>query len=463
MKIAVAGTGYVGLITGVCLAEMGYDVVCSDIREDKVLLLQSGNAPIYEPGITSMLKRNLDAGRLLFTADPKIAYKDADIIFIAVGTPENPDGTANLDHVFEAAYSIGLNLDKDSIICTKSTVPVGTNERIKEIIHSVKPAHIEVHTASTPEFLREGNAIYDFFHGDRIVIGTESEYAVRTVEQLFLPLKIPIVNTDIRSAEMIKYASNAFLATKISFINEIAAICDKVGANIEEVAFGIGKDRRIGPQFLQAGIGYGGSCFPKDTKALVQIAGDVEHQFELLEAVIKVNSRQQAITVQKAKELFGSLEGLRVAVLGLAFKPDTDDIREAASLTILRGLLSKGASVIAYDPVAVPNARIIFENAIDYTTNIETAISGAELVIIATEWDHIKHQPLEKYVQLMKKPIIIDGRNCYSLREVSKHSITYYSIGRSSTQSKMAEWHHKPPILTREGRFDETFTSILPN
>lgn len=430
MKIAVAGTGYVGLITGVCLAEMGYDVVCCDIREDKVLLLQSGCPPIFEPGLDSMLKRNLDAGRLLFTADPEIAYRNADIIFIAVGTPENPDGTANLDHVYEAAYTIGLCLDKDSIICTKSTVPVGTNERIKEIIQSVKPAHVEAETVSTPEFLREGSAIYDFFHGDRIIIGTDSEEAARIVEQVFLPLKIPLVKTDTRSAEMIKYASNAFLATKISFINEIAAICDKVGANIEEVSFGIGKDRRIGPQFLQAGLGYGGSCFPKDTKALVQIAGNVEHQFELLEAVIKVNNRQQLLPIQKAQEMFGSLQGLRVAVLGLAFKPDTDDVREAASLTIVKGLLAAGASVIAYDPVAIPNARSVFGEAVEFTPDIQTAISGADLALITTEWDHIKHFPLEKYVQSMKTPVIFDGRNCYSLKEASKHPITYISIGR---------------------------------
>lgn len=460
MKIAVAGTGYVGLITGVCLAEMGYDVVCSDIREEKVLLLQSGCAPIFEPGLDSMLKRNLDAGRLLFTTDPELAYKNAELIFIAVGTPENPDGTANLDHVYEAAYTIGLCLNKDSIICTKSTVPVGTNERIKEIIDSVKPAHLNVQTVSTPEFLREGSAVYDFFHGDRIIIGTESDDAFRLVEQIFVPLKIPIVKTDVISAEMIKYASNAFLATKISFINEIAAICDKVGANIEEVAHGIGKDRRIGPQFLQAGIGYGGSCFPKDTKALVQIAGNVEHQFELLEAVIKVNNRQQALAVQKAKELFGSLEGLRVAVLGLAFKPDTDDIREAASLMIVKTLLEEGASVIAYDPVAISNARTVFEDAIEYTADIKTAIIDAELVLIATEWDQIKHLPLELYVQLMKNPVIMDGRNCYSLKEVSKHPITYISIGRPPHHLENAQTRPNP---TMEGWYDETFTSILPD
>jgi len=457
MKIAVAGTGYVGLITGVCLAEMGHVVVCTDIREDKIQMLQSGCSPVYEPGIAPMLKKNLQAGRIRFTADPEIAYNDADLIFIAVGTPENPDGTANLDHVYEAAYTIGLCLNQDSVVCTKSTVPVGTNERISEIIHSVQHDGIKVHTVSTPEFLREGNGIYDFFHGDRIIIGTESAEAARVVEQVFLPLKIPIIKTDTRSAEMIKYASNAFLATKISFINEIAAICEKVGANIEEVAYGIGKDERINPQFLKAGIGYGGSCFPKDTKALVQIAGNVQHPFELLESVIKVNNRQQAIAVKKAKELLGSLLGKRVAVLGLAFKPDTDDLRESASLIIVKALLAEGASVIGYDPIATENAKKIFGQTIEFSDNLQTAILQAELAIIVTEWDHIKHFPLEKYPTLMKNPIIIDGRNCYSLADVRKHPITYISIGRASIH------HENAPSSNPswEGKNDETIISNL--
>jgi UDPglucose 6-dehydrogenase len=443
MKIAVAGTGYVGLITGVCLAEMGHDVVCTDIREDKVLMLQSGHSPIYEPGIDSLLTKNIQTGRLRFTVNPEIAYKDADIIFIAVGTPENPDGTINLDYIHEAAYTIGLCINKDVVICTKSTVPVGTNARIQDIITSVKPPIHQIHIVSNPEFLREGNALHDFYNGDRIVIGTDSDEAKWMMEQLFLPLKIPIITTDVRSAEMIKYASNAFLATKISFINEIAAICEKVGANIEEVAYGIGKDQRIGPHFLQTGIGYGGSCFPKDTKALVQIAGNVEHPFELLESVIKVNNRQQALVVKKAKEWFGSLDRKRVAVLGLAFKPDTDDLREAASITIVNSLLAEGASIIGYDPVAIPKARSLFGNSIDFTEDIQTAISGAELVIIATEWDHIKHLPLENYVQHMKSPVIVDGRNCYSLKDISKHSITYISIGRSPVHSETFRQNEK--------------------
>lgn len=432
MKIAVAGTGYVGLITGVCLAELGHHVICMDTNESKIKLLKSGRSPIYEPGLEILLEKNLASGHLSFTANPKIAYKDCEIIFIAVGTPENPDGTANLDYVLEAAYTIGLCMEKDIIICTKSTVPVGTNEKIKQVIQSVKLPELQIEVISNPEFLREGSAIFDFFNGDRIILGTDHPESASVIEQIFHPLKIPIIRTDIRSAEMIKYASNAFLAAKISFINEIAAICEKVGANIEDVAYGIGQDKRIGPHFLQAGIGYGGSCFPKDTKALVQIAGEAEHRFELLEAVIKVNNRQQAVVVQKAKELLGPLKGLRIAILGLAFKPDTDDIREAASLEIIKALQKEEASIIAYDPAAIPNARKVLGNTIDYTMDILLALSGADVAIIATEWSHIKHLPLEMYSQLMKKTVVIDGRNCYSLEDVRKHPLTYISIGRTS-------------------------------
>jgi UDPglucose 6-dehydrogenase len=434
MRIAVAGTGYVGLITGVCLAEMGHHVVCTDVREEKIQLLKTGRSPIFEPGLEPMLKHNMSNGRLDFTTNPRTAYKNADIIFIAVGTPENEDGTANLDYIHAAAYTIGVSIENDVIVCTKSTVPVGTNEKIREIIQSVKPPPLQVMVVSNPEFLREGSGIIDFFNGDRIVIGTESREAASIMEKIYLPLKIPIMITDTRSAEMIKYASNAFLATKVSFINEIAAICEKVGANIEEVAYGIGKDKRIGPHFLQTGIGYGGSCFPKDTKALVQIAGNVKHKFELLESVIKVNNRQQTLAVIKAKETLGPLKGKRVALLGLAFKPDTDDVREAASLTIAKALKDEGAIVIAYDPAAIPNARKVLGDTIEYTMDIQLAIENADAAIIATEWDHIKHLPLELYAEKMKSPIIIDGRNCYSIQNISSHPITYISIGRPSIQ-----------------------------
>lgn len=430
MKITVAGAGYVGLVTGVCLAEMGYQVTCIDIQEEKIELLQAGRSPIYEPGLEPLLGKNLSSGRLQFTTDSRSAYGQAEIIFIAVGTPENLDGTANLEYIQEVAHSIALNIENDVIICIKSTVPVGTNDKIRHFIQSDKPPNHQVEVVSNPEFLREGSAIFDFFHGDRIVIGADNPEAASVIEEIFLPLKIPILKTDIKSAEMIKYASNAFLATKISFINEIALLCEKVGANIEEVAYGIGKDKRIGHQFLQAGIGYGGSCFPKDTKALVQLAGNVEHSFELLESVIKVNNRQQSLAVVKAKEVLGSLSGKKIALLGLAFKPDTDDVRESASLTIIRELLDEASCVTAYDPIAIPNAQRILGNTIEYTMDIRMALFGAELVIIATEWEQIKHIPLHMYELFMKKAIIIDGRNCYSLEKIQRYPITYISIGR---------------------------------
>lgn len=430
MNITVAGTGYVGLVTGICLAEMGHQVACIDIQEEKIELLQTGRSPIYEPGLEPLLEKNLEAGRLQFSTDPQFVYANAEIIFIAVGTPEQPDGTANLDYIQMAASTIARHMKNDGIVCTKSTVPVGTNDRIKQWIHSEKPPSLRIEVVSNPEFLREGSAIFDFFHGDRIVIGADNPEAASVLEQIYLPLEIPIIKTDMRSAEMIKYASNAFLATKISFINEIAAICEKVGANIEEVAYGIGKDERIGRYFLQAGIGYGGSCFPKDTKALVQLAGNIQHPFELLKAVIEVNNRQQSLPVVKAKETIGELNGKKAAVLGLAFKPDTDDVREAASLRIVRELLEEGAAVTAFDPIAVPNAQRVLGNVIEYTLDIRQALLDADLAIIATEWEQIKHIPLDLYGIYMKEPVIIDGRNCYSLREIEKYPITYVSIGR---------------------------------
>ena len=432
MKITVAGTGYVGLVTGVCLAEMGHHVTCIDIQSQKIEMLQSSLSPIYEPGLEPLLIKNQSNSQLNFTTNPHIAYAQAEIIFITVGTPEKEDGTADLQYIENVCLSIAEHIENDVIICTKSTVPVGTNEKIKQIINGNKLPYIHIDVISNPEFLREGSAIFDFYHGDRIVIGADNPEAVKVMEQLYLPLGIPLIKTDIKSAEMIKYASNAFLATKISFINEIAALCEKVGANIDEVSYGIGQDKRIGPHFLQAGIGYGGSCFPKDTKALAKLAGNVQHSFELLNAVIEVNNRQQSLPVLKAKELFGSLLGKKVTVLGLAFKPKTDDIREAASLQIINGLLNESAIVTAYDPIAITNAKKVFGNQITYTDDIRDALMDSELAIIATEWDQIKSFPLHLYELYMKEAIIIDGRNCLPLHEMINHSIHYISIGRSS-------------------------------
>jgi UDPglucose 6-dehydrogenase len=433
MKITVAGTGYVGLVTGVCLAELGHHVTCIDIQSQKIKMLQSSLSPIYEPGLEPLLIKNQSNNQLNFTTNPQIAYTQAEIIFITVGTPEKEDGTADLQYIENVCLSIAEHIENDVIICTKSTVPVGTNEKIKQIINGNKLPYIHIDVISNPEFLREGSAIFDFYHGDRIVIGADNPEAVKVMEQLYLPLGIPLIKTDIKSAEMIKYASNAFLATKISFINEIAALCEKVGANIDEVSYGIGQDKRIGPHFLQAGIGYGGSCFPKDTKALAKLAGNVQHSFELLNAVIEVNNRQQSLPVLKAKERFGSLLGKKVTVLGLSFKPKTDDIREAASLQIINGLLNERAIVTAYDPIAITNAKKVFGDQLTYTDDIRDALMDSELAIIATEWDQIKSFPLHLYELYMKEAVIIDGRNCLPLHEMINHSIHYISIGRSSS------------------------------
>jgi len=420
-------------VTGVCLAELGHHVTCIDIQSQKIKMLQSSLSPIYEPGLEPLLIKNQSNNQLNFTTNPQIAYTQAEIIFITVGTPEKEDGTANLHYIENVCLSIAEHIENDVIICTKSTVPVGTNEKIKQIINGNKLPYIHIDVISNPEFLREGSAIFDFYHGDRIVIGADNPEAVKVMEQLYLPLGIPLIKTDIKSAEMIKYASNAFLATKISFINEIAALCEKVGANIDEVSYGIGQDKRIGPHFLQAGIGYGGSCFPKDTKALAKLAGNVQHSFELLNAVIEVNNRQQSLPVLKAKERFGSLLGKKVTLLGLSFKPKTDDIREAASLQIINGLLNERAIVTAYDPIAITNAKKVFGNQITYTNDIRDALMDSELAIIATEWDQIKSFPLHLYELYMKEAIIIDGRNCLPLHEMINHSIHYISIGRSSS------------------------------
>ncbi|MCM3768609.1 UDP-glucose/GDP-mannose dehydrogenase family protein [Neobacillus niacini] len=430
MKITVAGAGYVGLVTSACLAELGHQVTCIDIQKKKIGSLQNNRLPIYEPGLEHLLAKNIQNGNLAFTVDPQLAYSTTEIIFIAVGTPEMPGGSVELKYIHEVAKQIAHYIENDVIICTKSTVPVGTNDLIQRMIDNQKAPTLRVEVVSNPEFLREGSAVHDFFHGDRIVIGTDNLEAASILKKVYQPLNIPVITTDIRSAEMIKYASNAFLATKISFINEIANLCQKVGADIEEVAFGVGLDKRIGPDFLRAGIGYGGSCFPKDTKALLGIASDVEHHFDLLEAVINVNNRQQSLPVLMAKETIGSLQGKKIALLGLAFKPDTDDIRGSASIRIVNELLKEGAIVRAYDPVAIPNAQRMFSDTIEYAYDLRFALHEAELAIIATEWNQIKYAPLEIYPSFMKNPIIIDGRNCYAIEEIQKHSITYLSIGR---------------------------------
>jgi len=436
MKIAVVGTGYVGLVTGTCLSEIGHTVTCVDIDQVKVEKMRAGQSPIYEPGLDELMIKNIEGNRLFFTTQHEVGFDNADVIYIAVGTPEKEDGSANLSFVEQAAKDIAINVKKDTIVVTKSTVPVGTNHWIKEVILDHLLHNVKVEVVSNPEFLREGSAIYDSFNGDRIVVGADNEEVANFIEEINKPFNIPVFKTDIRSAEMIKYAANAFLATKISFINEISNICEKVGANVEDVANGMGQDNRIGTQFLNAGIGYGGSCFPKDTKALVQIAGNVEYDFDLLKGVIRVNHKQQEMLINKLNARFDSLKGKKVAVLGLAFKPNTDDMREAASIVITKHLIGNGASVTAYDPVAMENAKRILNSKVNYSNNIIDTIKGADVALILTEWNEIKELDLQVFKENMKLPIIFDGRNCYDPQLVKKYHIEYHSMGRPSINNK---------------------------
>ncbi|QHS23499.1 UDP-glucose/GDP-mannose dehydrogenase family protein [Virgibacillus sp. MSP4-1] len=434
MNIAVVGTGYVGLVTGVTLSEIGHQVTCVDIDEEKVANMKKGVSPIYEPGLDELMHNNIRANRLFFTTNHQEAFEHVDVIYIAVGTPENEDGSANLMFVKNVAIQVAETVKNNVILVTKSTVPVGTNDKIKELVQENLKANVQVKVVSNPEFLREGSAIKDSFEGDRIVIGSDDTEAAKIIEKINEPFGVPIYKTDIRSAEMIKYASNAFLATKISFINEIANVCERVGANVEDVAKGMGQDKRIGPQFLNAGIGYGGSCFPKDTKALIQIAGNVEYDFKLLKGVVNVNKQQQELLINKVNERVGDLSGKKIAVLGLAFKPNTDDMREAASIVVTNELINHGAEIMAYDPIAMKNAASVLDSKVQYTDSVEEAIRNSEAVLILTEWDEIKDIDLQTF-KSMNYPLVIDGRNIFNLDEMKQFGIEYHSIGRPVVNS----------------------------
>lgn len=430
MKIAVAGTGYVGLVTGACLSEVGHCVTCVDIDEKKVETMKKGISPIYEPGLDELLKKNYDEGKLNFTTDYKNTYKDADVIFMGVGTPEREDGSANLDYVFTVCKQIAQNIEKDCLVVVKSTVPIGTNDKVEDFLKENLATDVKVEVASNPEFLAQGTAVRDTLHASRIVIGVESINAENILREIYNPFNQQIVCTNRRSAEMIKYASNDFLALKISFMNEMANVCEIVGANIEDVAKGMSYDKRIGDKFLNAGIGYGGSCFPKDTKALHWLANDNGYEIKTIKAAIEVNENQKFKLFRKAKERFGSLKGKKVAVLGLTFKPGTDDLREAPSIPNVRRLLDEGAEVIAYDPVGIDNFKKLYPTEIKYTDNPYEAIKDADMTFIFTEWNEIKEINIECYENMMNIPVIFDGRNCYKLNEFEKNQVEYYSIGR---------------------------------
>ncbi|HFD2051437.1 UDP-glucose dehydrogenase family protein [Clostridium perfringens] len=430
MKIVVAGTGYVGLVTGACLSEVGHNVTCVDVDEKKVEIMKKGISPIYEPGLDELLEKNYKEGRLDFTTDYKNAYKNADIVFIGVGTPERADGSANLDYVFTVCSQIAENLENNCLVVVKSTVPIGTNDKVEAYLKENVKDGIHIEVASNPEFLAQGTAVVDTLKASRIVIGVESERAENTLREVYERFNQPIVATNRRSAEMIKYASNDFLALKISFMNEIANFCEIVGADIEDVAKGMSYDPRIGDKFLRAGIGYGGSCFPKDTKALHWLANDNGYEIKTIKATIEVNQNQKLKMFREAKKRFSDLKGKKVAVLGLTFKPGTDDLREAPSIVNVRRLLDEGAEIVAYDPVGIENFKKLYPTEIEYVNNPGEALKDADMVFLFTEWKEIKEIELSVYETLMKTPIIFDGRNCYEVKDVEKSNIEYHSVGR---------------------------------
>ncbi|MCK9419406.1 MAG: UDP-glucose/GDP-mannose dehydrogenase family protein [Nitrospirae bacterium] len=443
MKIAVIGTGYVGLVTGTCLAESGNDVICMDIDERKIAMLDSGKVPIYEPGLEELIERNVAHDRLTFTVDMSKAVKKSDIIFIAVGTPPGEDGSADLKYVLAAARQIGKYMNSYKVIINKSTVPVGTAEKVKAAVAD-KTAHT-FDVVSNPEFLKEGSAIEDFMKPDRIVIGADSARAMEIMQDLYAPFIRKGDRTlvmDIRSAEMTKYASNAMLATKISFINEMAIICASLGADIDSVRKGMGYDKRIGFEFMFPGVGYGGSCFPKDVKALVQTARDHGVEAKVLRAVEAVNDHQKsllskmiiahfaAMSAKKSVKTTKPLSGKTIALWGLAFKPRTDDMREAPSIVIINSLLRAGAAIKAHDPVAMNEARKIFKKRVQFSEDDYEMLRGADALAVVTEWSEFRTPDFKKIKKLLKKPLIFDGRNIYNKAELRKMGFTYYGIGR---------------------------------
>lgn len=428
--IAVIGTGYVGLTTGVCFADLGNRVICVEIDLAKLDRLRSGKTPIYEPGLQEVLERNLQAQRLSFTDDYTLALAEAEFIFITVGTPMGADGAADLGQVRSAARSIGQHLTHNAIIIDKSTVPVGTGDMVNQVIReNLQSPEISFHIISNPEFLREGSALSDFFRPDRIVLGAADAAAAQQVAELHEPLGAPVIITDVRTAEMIKYASNAFLATRISFINEIAQICEQLGADVREVARGMGADKRIGPHFLDAGIGYGGSCFPKDVLALHHMAASSGCHPQLLQAVMDINRDARKSFVAKLSALLNGFEGTLIGVLGLSFKPNTDDMREAPSIDIIQDLQAGGARVKAYDPVAMDGAGEILPK-VTYCATVYDVAKEADALLLLTDWNEFKQLDWQRIKESMRQPILFDGRNIYDPAEMRLRGFTYRGVGR---------------------------------
>ena len=427
MKIAVVGTGYVGLVTGACFAELGNEVICVDIDEDKIIKLNNNIIPIYEPGLEELVARNRE--RLKFTTELKKAIKESEIIFICVGTPPKQNGEADLSHVEDVARTIAEVMDSYKVVVEKSTVPVKTGEKVAKSIKDYNVHKVEFDVVSNPEFLREGSAIGDFMNPDRIVIGTESERAKNMMRNLYEPLKAHIVFTDIKSAEIIKHASNSFLAAKISFINAVANICELAGADVEKVAEGMGLDKRIGRQFLNAGIGYGGFCFPKDAEAFIKISEKLGYDFRMLKAVQEVNNFQKKHFVKKIEKALWVVKGKTIGVLGLAFKKDTDDMRFAPSIDIINDLQKEGARIKAYDPEAMENSKTFLKDVV-YCNNPYDAAKDADILLILTDWNEFVSLDFKKIGSIMKNKVIVDGRNLYSPKEMKEHGFRYISTGR---------------------------------
>jgi UDPglucose 6-dehydrogenase len=428
-QICVVGVGYVGLVTAACFADLGNRVIALDISEEKIAGLKQGVMPIYEPGLSELVERNVRTGRLSFTTSYAEGLKDTEFAFIAVGTPSGVDGEADLRHVASAAESIAKNMTKPLVLVNKSTVPVGTGDWVSDIVKVNLETPIEFSVVSCPEFLREGSAIGDFMNPHRTVLGSQDRDAAEKVAQLHLTLRAPIVITNLRTAEMIKYASNAFLATKISFINEIANICEALGADVKEVAVGMGYDERIGPHFLEAGLGYGGSCFPKDVKALAYMAAEVGRHPQLLQAVMDINDDRRPVSVNRLQEMVGDLRGKKIGLLGLSFKPNTDDMREAPSIDIARSLISRGALVRAYDPVAMDVASDLLPE-IEMNPDPYTLAEDCDALMIVTEWNEFKQLDLARLRDLMRHPVVLDGRNIYNPEQMKKLGFYYRGFGR---------------------------------
>lgn len=439
MQLTVIGTGYVGLVTGVCFADMGNQVVGVDIDEQKVRKLSSGELTIYEPGLAVPFERGLRRGRLTFTTDLRDAVANSDVVFLTLPTPPDEDGSADLSHVLAAAADVARCLSGFTVVVSKSTVPVGTCDRLREVIDRHKPADADFEIVSNPEFLREGVAVDDFMKPSRVVIGSHSERATEIMTRLYEPFVRsgnPILVMDLRSAELTKYAANALLATKISFMNEVANLCDRLGANVDQVRRGIGSDERIGKHFLYAGIGYGGSCFPKDVSALNRIAEEEDYQFRILRAVSEVNNLQVAAFADQLIDHFGgSLDGRRVAVWGLAFKPNTDDIREARSLVLIERILDAGASVSAFDPEAMANTRELLGDRLGYAEHAYDALTAADALVVCTEWNEFRRPDFERMRGLMAGRTVFDGRNIFDAGEMADNGFEYRSIGRPSPKS----------------------------